>query len=750
MRVGQGRAAVVPILVGIVLLLVPSLAWLQYRWVGQLSQAERERMQRTLRTAASQFAIEFDTELSKAIVSLQVDGPALLENNWTAYAQRYASWNDAAGEPKLVHEVLLVDTVAGKRSAYAAEGRYGGRAEAQDKKPASEGAHSTAAKRLAIRTEAHDGVGVFEYRFTPPDPSRLKGLNLDAPVTPEQLRVRRWNASKLTFEPADWTPELQPFRATIAQQLSEIRLARSRMMGGRPPRDAAVSLSIGDDHTLVAPITLFEPPPDHDGPPKIGVLGFTLLRLDQSVIRDNLLPSLAARHLHGEDGKADYRIAVVGRDDPSRLIWESEPGAAKAIGAKPDVSQDFMGPRPDRMFVFTRNQGSERAADAAIAAENIVVSMIERRDLAAGTRTTTVRGRGFNPFEGRWTLVATHRAGSLEAAVASVRQRNLMLSSSILLLLTMVVGLIVVSARRAQELARQQMEFVAAVSHELRTPVSVIGTAAGNLADGVVEDPQRVRKYGETIQGEARRLGETVERVLQLAGIAAGRAAAAPTTVQPSELVMQSIRACQPEIEAAGTEVETEIQQDLPLVQGDVVALRSALQNLISNAVKYGGDARWLRVSVFDKPKGLSPHLRGGGPHLRGGGQHGARGDAARGDKPLSFGRGDKPSSFGRGDKPSGLSSSVVFSIEDRGLGIADEDRGHIFEPFYRGREAVSRQIHGSGLGLNLVQRIAEAHRGSVSVTSEPGKGSTFTLTLPAVVDRAAVVHVASHAEARS
>ena len=67
------------------------------------------------------------------------------------------------------------------------------------------------------------------------------------------------------------------------------------------------------------------------------------------------------------------------------------------------------------------------------------------------------------------------------------------------------------------------MEFVAAVSHELRTPVSVIGAAAGNLADGVVGDPQRVRKYGETIQGEARRLAETVERVLQLAGIAAGR-----------------------------------------------------------------------------------------------------------------------------------------------------------------------------------------------------------------------------------
>jgi two-component system, OmpR family, phosphate regulon sensor histidine kinase PhoR len=73
------------------------------------------------------------------------------------------------------------------------------------------------------------------------------------------------------------------------------------------------------------------------------------------------------------------------------------------------------------------------------------------------------------------------------------------------------------------------------------------------------------------------------------------------------------------------------------------------------------------------------------------------------------------------------------ITVEDRGLGIAAEDRKHIFEPFYRGREAVSRQIQGSGLGLHLVRRIVEAHGGSVSVQSEPGQGSTFTIDLPAV-----------------
>jgi signal transduction histidine kinase len=272
----------------------------------------------------------------------------------------------------------------------------------------------------------------------------------------------------------------------------------------------------------------------------------------------------------------------------------------------------------------------------------------------------------------------------------------LIVSSSILMLLTVVIGLIATSARRSQALARQQMEFVAAVSHELRTPVSVIGAAAGNLADGVVEDPQRVRKYGETIQGEARRLGETVERVLQLAGIAAGRAAAARTPITPADLVHESINACRAEIDAAAVNVEVAIADDLPNVVGDVAALKSALQNVISNAVKYGGTARWIRVSASLEPprSGLVQTVDRGRTRRRG--------------------------------------QAVYFAVEDRGIGIDPDDRKHIFEPFYRGRDAVSQQIQGSGLGLNLVMGIVAAHGGHVVVQSEPGKGSTFILALPA------------------
>jgi signal transduction histidine kinase len=331
--------------------------------------------------------------------------------------------------------------------------------------------------------------------------------------------------------------------------------------------------------------------------------------------------------------------------------------------------------------------------------------MVEREDRVPGGRFIT-RAGGVS-MEGRWMLLAQHRSGSLEAAVGAIRLRNLWISSGVLALLALAVGLIVVSTRRAQSLARQQMEFVAAVSHELRTPVSVIGAAAGNLADGVVGDPQRVRKYGETIQGEARRLAETVERVLQLAGIAAGHAAAARVPIHPADLVNESIAACRAEIDAAGTSVEISIADNLPHVAGDAAALKSALQNLISNAIKYGGPARWLRVAatVGNRQPGTAIRRALG--------------------TPVPGSRIPDP-------------DTVVFTVEDRGLGIDPEDRKHVFEPFYRGREAVAQQIQGSGLGLNLVLRIAEAHGGRVQVTSEAGEGSVFTLLLPSEPDRPA------------
>src|SRR5918996_5732281 len=101
MTLGKRRVSAVTILVGLVMLLVPALAWMQYQWLGQLSEAERERMQRTLRTAAAQFANDFDNELSRTLISLQVNGATLRDQNWRAYAQNYSQWAASTTDPRL-------------------------------------------------------------------------------------------------------------------------------------------------------------------------------------------------------------------------------------------------------------------------------------------------------------------------------------------------------------------------------------------------------------------------------------------------------------------------------------------------------------------------------------------------------------------------------------------------------------------------------------------------------------------------
>jgi len=126
--------------------------------------------------------------------------------------------------------------------------------------------------------------------------------------------------------------------------------------------------------------------------------------------------------------------------------------------------------------------------------------------------------------------------------------------------------------------------------------------------------------------------------------------------------------------------VEKRIAAELPEVSADRAALKQCVQNLVSNAVKYSNGSRWIRISAQQE----------------------------------------------RG--------RVLISVEDKGYGIEPRELRQIFEPFYRGRQAVAEQIHGNGLGLSLVKQIIEAHGGEIRVKSETGKGSLFTIELPAAI----------------
>jgi signal transduction histidine kinase len=238
-----------------------------------------------------------------------------------------------------------------------------------------------------------------------------------------------------------------------------------------------------------------------------------------------------------------------------------------------------------------------------------------------------------------------------------------------------------ISTRRAERLASQQISFVAGVTHELRTPLAVICSAGENLADGIIDTPQKAAHYGQVIYREGRRLTEMVEQVLEFAGAQSGRRRYELRSTEVADFVAGALAACQAQIQERDFSVETVIDPNLPPVRGDGAALKRAKQNLISNAIKYDGENRWARISTQ-----LWARKQG---------------------------------------------NEVRITVEDRGLGISSADIAHIFEPFYRGHVAVAAQIKGSGVGLSLVKQIVEAHGGRVSVKSTPGTGSVFTLHLP-------------------
>jgi signal transduction histidine kinase len=570
------------------LILLPALAVLQYRWVGQLGDAARERMQRNLHNAARQFQESFDSEVARAFVSLQVDAARSTER----YAERYGAWASTTAYPWLVANVYVVDAPG------------------------------------------------------------------------DDLRLLRWDASARAFVPAQWEGALAGTKTYFTSALTAFISQGRRRLDRPPPRE--------HEALLIAPLIhiQFGAPPQPLALRSLATtFGFTLIELNLPAIKEQLLPALAHRHFSERDDDA-YHVAVVDASDTTKVVYRSSPDAPADL-SKADVSVPLFAAHHDPVMFLA--QSSARDVREGREKRHLVVSMI-REPRADNLAVRVAAGEN-----GRWRLLAQHERGSLDAAVGEVRLRNLLVSFGILLLMAVSIGLLALSSRRAQRLAQQQMEFVAGVSHELRTPVAVIRSAAENLSHGVVGGADHVRRYGDALQVEARRLGEMIERVLHFAGIESGRIARSPVAIEP--VVTEAIDAAlihDPETFI----VNRQIPPDLPVVLGDATALRSAVQNLVGNAMKYGGADRWIGVRVDVVDKGRSRR-------------------------------------------------DVCITVEDHGPGVDAADLPHIFDAFYRGADATRRQIQGSGLGLALVRRIAEAHFGRVTVRTRPGGGSAFTLHLP-------------------
>ncbi len=409
--------------------------------------------------------------------------------------------------------------------------------------------------------------------------------------------------------------------------------------------------------------------------------GYVVIELSRDFLNKELFPELARRYFGGPHGLV-YQVAVAETSRPGKVMYLSDAVPSQRIFASADGRIELFGPRyrrpspPGTEGVARRELGFRLEGGAS------------RRMLFERHHALTGPPRGFAPLlvvpdvaSAGWELVVRHRAGSLGEAVAGMRRRNLGLSFGVLLVLAAGMVLIVVWTQRAQKLAKLQMDFVTGVSHELRTPVSVICSAAENLADGVVETASQVKQYGALIRNEGRRLREMVEQILLFASGQERRLALDSRPVDIREVIDSTLVEAENLIDASGFVVEKQVSSNLPPVMADPAALSQCLRNLITNALKYGSANRWMAV-------------------------------LAR-----------------AGDGPQG--EEIQITVRDRGQGIDPEDLPHVFEPFYRGSAARSSQVHGTGLGLSLVKEITEALGGRLTVMSTPGEGSSFTLHLP-------------------
>ncbi len=466
--------------------------------------------------------------------------------------------------------------------------------------------------------------------------------------------MQRFDPAARRLVDAEWPPALAGVQRRLAEAAADDRGDGQPFRGPMGPVD-------DEAPALLVPVPAAGDAPG-GSPRPFRAAGLTIVLLDRDYITHELLPGLAARYFAG-GGELDYFVVVTRRRDPGGVVYRSDPEAAAREA--PDATASLFEVRFDEI------PGGRLGVYAP--------SLLNRRPPREPRRFAA---RGRRRDFGAWEVGVTHRAGSLETLVARARRRNLAISFGSLLLLGTSAVMIVLSCQRARRLAAQRVEFVAGVSHELRTPVAVVCSAGENLADGLVRDPAEVRLYGRTIRDEGRRLADMVEQVLDFAGISARDRRPLREAVDVAGLVRDVLAASSPAIGERAVRVETHLPPGLA-VNGDPAALRRAVQNLVLNAVKYGGEARWLSVSAE------------------------AAGAARR--------------------------RVVRLTVADRGLGVPREEERRIFEPFYRGRAAREAGIAGSGLGLSLVRHIAEAHGGAVEVRSGEGEGSAFTLVLPCV-----------------
>ncbi len=257
---------------------------------------------------------------------------------------------------------------------------------------------------------------------------------------------------------------------------------------------------------------------------------------------------------------------------------------------------------------------------------------------------------------------------------------KLLIPSAVLTLLILAVFIItLIIITKQKKLSEMRNDFIHNMTHELKTPVSSISLASQMLNDeSLTKSPAMLKHMSQVISEETKRLSQQIEKVLQISLLENGNTAMHLKEVDANEICMNVVQNFDLKVKDKGGTLEAEFDADDPFIKVDEVHFTNIVYNLLDNALKYSkkGNLR-LKVRTWNEE------------------------------------------------------SRLCLMIEDNGIGIAREDQKHIFEKFYRVSTGNRHDVKGFGLGLAYVKKVVSDLNGNISVKSDVGKGTKFTITIP-------------------
>ena len=417
-------------------------------------------------------------------------------------------------------------------------------------------------------------------------------------------------------------------------------------------------------------------------PPDCSPAGFMIVELNRDVFLKRFLPELAQRYFGGPDGLL-YDVAIIDAANPPQFIYASQVPPSPDLVSSPDEAVHLFSSRRGRGF--EPRQGNSREPGSA-----------ERRETDAssplpGSRARAPGARRGDSWPRRFLRMLPPRDGDWWSGIRAVPwrrrwrctwRRDLLLGFGVLLVLAASMalgfGLDAENPAAGEDADGFCRRGVTRTAHSRER--HLLGGGESCRRRGGVK-PQ-VKQYGALIRNEAQRLAAMIEQVLLFAATRNDKRQYQPRPVPVAETIDSAVADLAHLTTANGFTVEKEVAPGLPPVMADPKALGRCLQNLMTNALKYGSGGRWMAIRA--QP--------GSGPEA----------------------------------------GEVLITVQDRGQGIEPGEIPHIFEPFYRGNAARASQTHGTGLGLSLAKEAAEAMGGRLTVASRLGEGSAFTLHFPA------------------